>query len=180
MTGSLTHTGGLSVGMGYLVHSSPSTWWCQRLIHRFPGWNGTQRQAICSSLQGFGAAADETNLINIDREVGGAPHSGCAVGNEVKSKAPDKLSLVRVCAPQFSQRQKKFKRANWKIHQNWKDCLNWQAIEAANNWNNISWQTRPKHIHDIYTCPTVNFFLGTDLHVPSPKSHSSSSFWEFS
>lgn len=97
--GLLTHTGGLSVGMGYLAHSSPSTWWCQRLIHWFPGWDGTQRQAICSSPQGFGAAADETNLINIDREVGGVPHSGCAVGNEVKSKEPGRLSLVLVCAP---------------------------------------------------------------------------------
>lgn len=134
LTGSLTHTGGLSVGMGYLAHSSPSAWWCQRLIHWFPGWDGTQRQAICSSPQGFGAAADETNLINIDREVGGVPHSGCTVGNEVKSREPDKLSLVLVCGPQLSpKRQEKFKRANWKIYQNWKVCVNWQAKEAAND-----------------------------------------------
>lgn len=104
----LWHTGGLSVGMGYLAHSSPSAWWSQRLIHWFPGWDGTQRQAICSSPQGFGAAADETNLINIDRGVGGALHSGCTVGNEVKSRrsSPWFLSLP----PSFHQRDKKSSR----------------------------------------------------------------------
>lgn len=110
LAGSLTHRR-LSVEMGYPAHSSPTAWWCQRLIHRFPDWNGTQRQAICSSSQGFGAAADETNLINIDREVGGVPHSGCTVANGVKSREPDKLSLVLVCAPQLPpKRQEKFKR----------------------------------------------------------------------
>lgn len=108
----LWHTQGVKCWMGYPAHSSPSAWWCQRLIHRFPDWDGTQRQAICSSPQGFGAAADETNLINIDREVGGVPRSGCTVANEVKSREPDKLSLVLVCAPQLSpKRQEKFKRA---------------------------------------------------------------------
>lgn len=95
----LWHTGGLSVGMGYLAHSSPSAWWCQRLIHLFLGWDGTQRQAICSSPQGLEAAADETNLINIDREMGGVPRSGRTVSNEVKSREPDTLSLVLVCTP---------------------------------------------------------------------------------
>lgn len=86
---------------------------------------GHKGRPICSSPQAFGAAADETNLINIDREVGGVPHSGCTVSNEVKSREPDKLSLVLVCAPQLSpKRQEKFSRENWKIYQNRKDCAN--------------------------------------------------------
>lgn len=134
---SLGHTGGLSVAMGYLTHSSPSAWWCQRLIHQFLGWDETQRQPICSSPQGFGTAADETNLINIDREVGRVPLSGCTVGNEVKKQRTKQAFFGSCLCPQaFTKETRKVQERKLE-NQNWKGCVKWakkQQMRICRKW----------------------------------------------